>query len=107
MTAGPNVADLRYYGEMVGLHDHLPINTGLQSAQEATMVSILGPPQLPLTTHDQPDRASPLVKKLLGTIQIGEIRAHGIKPALESLQSILKSAFEREATAGHESRKCP
>ena len=56
-TAAQNEA--AYYLAMVPLQSLLPINAGLRSAQEETMISLLGSPQLPLTTHDQPDRASP------------------------------------------------
>jgi hypothetical protein len=96
--------ELDYYAEMLDLHEFLPINVHLQSAQETTMTSLLGSPKLPLTTDDQPERASALVKAL--TSDKVPIAAHivvtGIKPALQSLSGILKDAFVQERAAGHD-----
>jgi D-alanyl-D-alanine carboxypeptidase len=103
VTAQPTSPDLLHYSEMVDLHDYLPINVDLRSAEEMTMVSLLGSPQLPLTTHDQPERASPLVKRLLQRTTIGKhIPTHCIGPALKSLEEVLRDAFEREIKAGHD-----
>ncbi len=99
-TAAQNEA--AYYLAMVPLQSLLPINAGLRSAQEETMISLLGSPQLPLTTHDQPDRASPLVKALKATKKLSaNIKATGIRPAIASLGEVLKKAIDQEAQAGH------
>jgi hypothetical protein len=97
------LGEIDFYIEMVDLHDHLPINVGLRSAQEATMISSLGSPQLPLTKHDQPERASPLVKALSRTEKVSaHVTVTGIKPALKSLREILQRAFDNEKAAGHD-----
>lgn len=99
-TKKTSLADIDHYLEMVDLHDFLPINVGLQSAQEATMISMLGSPQMPLTTTDQPDRASVLVKKLKQTEQVSaHVVVTGIKPAVASLGQVLTDAFKEEAIA--------
>jgi hypothetical protein len=85
------------YSKMIPLSSILPINTGLSSATEHTMVSILGSPRLPLTTRDQPKRASDLVKKLRTPAKITDhISVEGIRPAVESLTDVLKKVFEQE-----------
>jgi hypothetical protein len=56
---------------------------------------MLGRPEQPLTHDDQPDRASALVKSLLDTRIIGKVKAHGIRPALDSLAIVLKAAFAK------------
>jgi hypothetical protein len=97
------LSEINYYIEMVDLHDHLPINVDVQSAQEATMISALGSPQLPLTTVDQPERASELVKKLSRTAKVcAHVAVTGIRPALESLSGVLLQAFKSEKSAGHD-----
>ncbi|MGY2996907.1 M15 family metallopeptidase [Mesorhizobium sp. URHB0026] len=104
MAKKPSAApsELTYYLTMVPLQDLLPINAGLRSAQEETMISLLGSPELPLTTQDQPDRASSLVKALEVTTRISaNIKPTGIRPAISSLGGILKDAFAQEAGSGH------
>lgn len=92
-----------YYLTMVPLQPLLPINIGLRSAQEETMTSLLGSPQLPLTTKDQPKRASPQVKALKVDEKLSKnIRVTGIKPAVVSVSEVLKKAFAQEAKAGHD-----
>src|SRR5215467_1827665 len=82
---------------MVPLTSVLPINTGLSSATEHTMVSILGSPKLPLTTKDQPSRASDLVKKLKTQAKISShISVEGIGPAVDSLTEVLQKIFKEE-----------
>ena len=84
------------FAEMIPLASVLPINGDLSSATEHTMVSILGSPQLPLTTVDQPKRASDLVKKLLVSPDLTKhISVEGIRPAVDSLKSALKAAFDQ------------
>jgi hypothetical protein len=85
------------YSEMIPLASILPINSDLSSATEHTMVSILGSPKLPLTTTDQPNRASELVKKLKAPAMItNNISVEGIRPAIESLQDVLDKIFGQE-----------
>ncbi|MEA2858887.1 MAG: hypothetical protein QOC72_926 [Methylobacteriaceae bacterium] len=85
---------IEYYAEPLPLADFLPINVGLSSARVHTMISILGSPKLPLTTHDQPGRASDLVKKLRSSPKLTDnIKPTGIRPALESLASVLHAVF--------------
>lgn len=79
--------------DLVPLEPLLPLNVGVTNASEETMISALGRPQLPLTWSDQPDRASPAVKKLLVDDSIGKVRVSGVKPAVESLKQILSAAF--------------
>jgi hypothetical protein len=90
-------ADVKF-AEMLPLSSILPINTGLSSATEHTMVSILGAPKMPLTTHDQEVLASELTKRLLipATDVTPHIRVRGIKPAALSLQNVLGEAFADE-----------
>jgi hypothetical protein len=84
---------------MPKLSDLVPIasipnlNVGLSSAREETMIACLGSPQMPLTTDDTPERASPTVKKLEKFQAIGGVNADGIAPAVDSLQTILTEAF--------------
>ena len=59
-----NRADIaRHFMQRVELADLLPINKRLISAQEQTMISLLGSPHMPLTTVGQNERASDLVKR--------------------------------------------
>ena len=81
------------YSQLVPLSTILPINVNLSSATEPTMISILGSPQMPLTTNDQPNRASPLVKKLLTEKTVSHVQMNGIAPAVDSLVGALTAAF--------------
>jgi hypothetical protein len=95
--------EIAHYLEMVDLHDLLPINVHVQSAQESTMISALGSPTLPLTTVDQPERASPRVKALAHTAKVSaHVIVTGIRPALTSLNDVLQAAFKSETKAGHD-----
>lgn len=77
----------------------LPINVGLTPAQEATMISILGSPSIPLTTACQNAKASDKVKALQDTRQITPVfKLTGIRPALDSVQKVLKAVFAAEPT---------
>lgn len=85
------------YSEMLPLSDFLPINKGLSSATEDTMVSILGSPKIPLNTDCQNERASDLVRKLRTTVKISSLFSlTGIKPAAESAKSVLTAVFKQE-----------
>ena len=80
--------------EMVPIKSILPINVDLSPAQEATMISILGSPTTPLTTSCQNNKASTKVKDLMETRKITDVfRLTGIKPALDSIQAVLKKVF--------------
>src|SRR5262249_3489825 len=79
----------------VPIKDILPINVGLSPAQEATMVSILGSPTIPLTTSCQNSKASHKVKDLMETRTISAVfKLTGIRPALDSVQTVLKRVFD-------------
>lgn len=86
------------YSKPASLTSITPFNVSLRSATEETMISALGRPKLPLTTHDQPDRASELVKHNLvkGRNVTKHIRVTGLKPAVDSLEAILKSVGAAE-----------
>ncbi|MEP7032163.1 MAG: M15 family metallopeptidase [Pseudolabrys sp.] len=80
------------------LSDPIPIssisnlNKGLSSAKESTMVAMMGAPREPLTTSCQNDRASPAVTKLLETRRMTpNFRLSGIKPALDSVETVLNN----------------
>jgi hypothetical protein len=81
--------------KMVPLASILPINVNLTPANETTMNSLLGPPQMPLTTSCQQSRASALVKSLQTTAQVAPLfKLTGIKPAVESVGKVLAEAFQ-------------
>jgi hypothetical protein len=85
------------YSAMLPLTSILPINVGLSSATEHTMVSVLGSPLLPLSKKDQPDNASDLVKKLSVRKKVAKhISVKGLRPAVESLENVLNEAFAAE-----------
>lgn len=89
--------NIDYYGEMLDLNDFLPINVKLDDCTQAAMISALGSPKMPLTTSDQPDRASPKVKAMLATRKISKhVRVTGIKPALDSLGAVMAEVFDAE-----------
>jgi len=83
------------FAKLVPLASIMPINQGLHSASEETMISILGRPQMPLTTFDQPARASETVKKLRAEKSIFH-HVTGIRPAVVSLETILKKVDAAE-----------
>ena len=84
-----------YYLEPLDLTSILPINGGLSSASEPTMISILGSPKMPLTIADQPDRASPKVKALKLTEKLSEhVAVTGIRPAVKSLETVLSEVLQ-------------
>jgi hypothetical protein len=106
MAKAPTSASAKeaaYYLANVPLAGVLPMNVGLTSANESTMVSLLGSPQLPLTTVDQPARASARVKALDVTKTLSShVKVTGIKPAVESLGRAVKAAIDAELKAGHD-----
>lgn len=86
--------EIAYYLEPVELSKFLPINKGLKSPNQEAMISLLGSPKMPLTTADQPGKASPVVKKLAKTLKVSaHVVVTAIQPALDSLSTILNEAF--------------
>lgn len=95
--------EISYYLEPLEIADHLPMNVGLRSATQETMISLLGSPMMPLTTKDQPGKASALVKKISQTQRVSQhVVVTGILPAINSLRTLLSKAFEKEKEAGHD-----
>jgi hypothetical protein len=83
--------------QRVDLADLLPINKGLSSANEKTMISLLGSPHMPLTTVGQNERASDLVKRNLVTARMSPLfRLQGLEPAIADLKAVLAQAFAEE-----------
>lgn len=80
--------------DLVPLKPYLPLNVGLSSATEATMISVLGRPRPPLTTDDAPDHASDLVKALATDFRLDGVHARLIRPAADSLSQALGGAFQ-------------
>jgi hypothetical protein len=97
-ATGRSRADVaRHYMQRVDLASLLPINKGLSSAKEETMISLLGAPHLPLTTVGQNDRASDLVKRNFVTERMSPLfRLQGLEPAIADLQLVLAQAFAAE-----------
>jgi hypothetical protein len=95
---GRSRADIaRHYSQRVDLADLLPINRRLSSAQEETMISLLGSPRMPLTTVGQNERASDLVKRNLVTERMSPLfRLQGLTPAIADLKTVLAQAFAAE-----------
>jgi D-alanyl-D-alanine carboxypeptidase len=96
---GRSRADIaRYYSQRVDLADLLPINKGLSSAKEETMISLLGSPRMPLTTIGQNERASHLVKRNLVTERMSPLfRLQGLAPAIADLKKVLEQTFGAES----------
>lgn len=95
---GRSRADIaRHYSQRVDLADLLPINKGLTSAREQTMISLLGSPRMPLTTVGQNERASDLVKRNVVLERMSPLfRLTGLAPAIADLKKVLKKAFDKE-----------
>jgi hypothetical protein len=91
-------ADLaRRFSAPVALTTLLPINKGLSSAQEQTMISLLGSPDMPLTTVGQNERASDLVRRNVVLERMSPLfRLTGLKPAIDDVKAVLAQAFEKE-----------
>ncbi|PSO15694.1 hypothetical protein C7G42_27085 [Bradyrhizobium sp. MOS003] len=87
----------RRFSAPVPLATLLPINNGLSSAKEETMISLLGSPHMPLTTVGQNKRASDLVKRNLVLERMSPLfRLTGIKPAIDDVKAVLAKAFAKE-----------
>ena len=87
----------RFYSQRVDLADLLPINDGLSSAKEETMISLLGTPRMPLTTVGQNERASDLVKRNVVTTRMSPLfRLTGLGPAVADVTRVLAQAFAAE-----------
>src|SRR5690242_10255628 len=84
------------FGQLVKLDSILPINVGLTSPAESTMVSLLGRPIDVTETKCDNNKISTLVRKLRITANVGPFKVTGIKPAVSSLQAIFKEAQDKE-----------
>ena len=84
------------YSFPVPLSSIVPFNRNLHSPSEQTMIVNLGRPDMPLATEDQPDRASDVVKSLTVIDRVSHFRVRGIKPAVESLQTIFNRIADDE-----------
>lgn len=76
------------FSELVSRDSLGEINVGLTSASEETMIDALGRPTGILTTAEDNRLISPTAKRLLQTRNVGPFPATGIKPALDSLETI-------------------
>jgi hypothetical protein len=72
------------------------LNHRLTSARDETMIDCLGAPIFPLSTLDDPSRASSRVQALMTKGECGGCLYTGIRPAVLALTSILYRVFEDE-----------
>jgi hypothetical protein len=84
------------FGELIDLDDITPINVGLTSPTEETMISLLGRPRDVDSTKCNNAKASDTVKRLQVLETVGPFRVTGIKPAVDSLREIFKDAKLQE-----------
>lgn len=75
-----------------------PINVGLTSASESTMISLLGKPDVHKNDDCYNDKATPGTKKILGQSKVGRIKFEGIKPAVDSLTTIFTNIQAYDTT---------
>jgi hypothetical protein len=80
------------FSDRVDLDSLRPINVGLSSASESTMISLLGRPTGNVTAVCDDSKASQAVKRLLVTDDVGPFRVTGIKPAVSSLRAVFREA---------------
>src|SRR5277367_5923262 len=87
------------FAELVPISSVGPFNVGLHSAQEQTMLSLLGKPNMDGldTSCSHNDQASELVRKLLVTESVGPFRAEGVRPAIDSLIRVFKAIDPADA----------
>ncbi len=71
------------------------INSGLTSAKQSTMLSVLGRPRETLT-NDCADVTNPKLKKLLETRDVGPFRVTAIKPFLDVLTRVFARVKEND-----------
>lgn len=64
------------------------INTGLNSARQLTMKSLLGAPRGSFNTTCQ-DVTNPVLKSMIRTVDVGPFRVTGLVPAVDSLKQVL------------------
>jgi hypothetical protein len=76
------------FGTLIPRSSLDPINAGLHTVSEATMLSLLGAPKGQLTKACQDGLASDTVQRLLETRKFGSFTVTGIAPAIDSLQTI-------------------
>ena len=84
------------FGDLVSLDSIVPINVGLTSPSESTMISLLGRPDGVTGTSCENEKASATVERLLVLDSIGPFRVTGLKPAVESLKTIMAEAKTQE-----------
>jgi len=85
------------FGQLVDLDTITPINVGLTSASEETMISLLGRPRDVNSTECNNAKASDTVKRLSVLQSVGPFRVTGIKPAVDSLREVFAEAKQQEA----------
>ncbi len=85
------------FGELVDLDTITPINVGLTSASEETMISLLGRPRDVTSTKCNNAKVSDTVKRLSVLEHVGPFRVTGIKPAVDSLSDVFAEARLKEA----------
>ena len=86
------------FGQLVDLDSIVPINVGLTSPSESTMISLLGRPNGVNSTKCANEKASDAVKRLVVLESVGPFRVTGIKPAVDSLRKIFAEAKQQEPT---------
>ncbi len=79
------------WGGMIPKSSLGPINVGLSSASETTMISLLGKPNVTKNDDCYNDLASPPTKALLTSATIAKFKVRGIKPAVASLVSVFNN----------------
>lgn len=98
------------FGELVDLDAITPINVGLTSASEETMISLLGRPHDVDSTKCNNAKASDTVNRLTVLEDVGPFRVTGIKPAVDSLRTVFAEAKVKEpdlwAALGSEGMLC-
>lgn len=72
-----------------------PINVGVVSAKQATMLGLLGHPCAAYDRHCR-EVTNPRLKALVTTERVGRLKVRGLRPAVASLRAVLE-AVEAEA----------
>ncbi len=67
------------------------VNAGVSSAKQTTMLTLLGNPRSDYTTECQ-DIENPALRRLVAFEDVGPFRVRGLKPAVDSLRTILEEA---------------
>ena len=78
------------FSKLIAVASLPPINVGLHSATEQTMISILGRPAGDIDSKNCKNQfASETVKRLQLTKSVGPFKATGLSPAVDSLERSL------------------